>query len=47
MPRAAIVWIARIVKKFFYTFLDISAILLGGVFLIVPGWWILADRPIA
>ena len=46
MPRAAIVSIARIVKKSFYTFLDISGILLG-VFLIVLGGWILANRAVA
>jgi hypothetical protein len=45
MPRSTIAWVARIVRKSFYTFLDISGILLG-VFLIALGWWMVADRPI-
>ncbi|MBS1813387.1 MAG: hypothetical protein JSS87_00765 [Acidobacteria bacterium] len=37
---------AEIVAAFFYTFLDISGILLG-VFLIVLGWWIALGHPVS
>lgn len=43
MPASVIVKTARLVREFFYTFLDISGILLG-VFLIVSGWWISSGR---
>ena len=40
MPHAAIVSVAKFVRTFFYTFLDISGILLG-VFLIAVGAWVI------
>ena len=44
MPHAAIVSVAKFVRTFFYTFLDISGILLG-VFLIAVGAWVITvDR---
>lgn len=36
--------IEEIIKKFFYTFLDISGSLLG-IFLIILGWWSKSGKP--
>lgn len=45
MPNTAIMKIADFVRTFFYTFLDISGILLG-VFLIALGGWIVSGRAV-
>lgn len=46
MPRPVLLRVARISRRFFYTFLDISGILLG-VFLTISGWWISSGRPVS
>jgi hypothetical protein len=43
---AVIMSAARFTKRFFYTFLDISGILLG-VFLVVLGAWVISGRSIS
>lgn len=46
MPNTRIVKIADFVRAFFYTFLDISGILLG-VFLVTLGAWIVSGRTVS
>lgn len=46
MSRSSLLSVARIIRRFFYTFLDISGILLG-VFLAVSGWWISSGRSVS
>jgi hypothetical protein len=38
--------IVSFIRKFFYTFLDISGILLG-IFLTISGWWISSGRSVS
>jgi hypothetical protein len=45
MPNKALIKIEQLVRTFFYTFLDISGILLG-TFLIVLGGWIVSGRAV-
>jgi hypothetical protein len=46
VPHKAMTRIAEIVQAFFYTFLDISGILLG-IFLIVLGGWVGLGHPVS
>jgi hypothetical protein len=46
IPHPLLAEIAVVVRKVFYTFLDIMGILLG-VFLILVGWWISTGRDVS
>jgi hypothetical protein len=45
-PHPFLARLAGLVKEFFYTFLDISGILLG-VFLTLTGWWITSGHSVS
>ena len=46
MPHRWLLKAARIIQRWFFTFLDISGILLG-IFLIALGWWSISGRSIS